>query len=96
MPDMEIQSRPFRYRTYIYIWLGLLVLTAASVTIVKLRLTGYAVVPVISIATIQSGLVLVFFMRMKDEPLIIKIMLFLSLLALMLIMLLTFSDTLYR
>jgi cytochrome c oxidase subunit 4 len=50
----------------------------------------------IAIATVKSGIVVFFFMHLREEPWIVKVMLLLALLALALIILLTFSDILFR
>ena len=83
-------------KTYIIVWLCLLALTATTVAVAKLHLTKYAIIPAIAIATAKSGLVVNFFMHLKEEPWVLKIMLFVAILALTLIILLTFADTWYR
>lgn len=83
-------------KTYIIVWLCLLALTAATVAVAKLHLTKYAIIPAIAIATAKSGLVVNFFMHLKEEPWVLKIMLFVAIIALALIILLTFADTWYR
>ena len=91
-PDIEMLSN----KTYIIVWLCLLALTATTVAVAKLHLIKYAIIPAIAIATVKSGLVVNFFMHLKEEPWILKIMLFVALFALTLIILLTFADTWYR
>ena len=81
---------------YIFVWVCLLVLTTTTVVVARMRLSEYAVIVAIFIATVKSGLVLTFFMHLKDEPLILKVMLFIALFALTLIVLLTFSDVWFR
>jgi cytochrome c oxidase subunit 4 len=78
------------------VWVCLVILTATTVAVAKLHLTHYAVVASIAIATAKAGLVVTFFMHLRHEPWIIKIMLFIALCALTLVILLTFSDTWYR
>ncbi len=82
--------------TYVIVWLCLLALTATTVTVAKLHLTDFAVVAAIGIATAKAALVVNFFMHMRNEPLILKVMLFFALCALTLIVLLTFSDVWFR
>jgi cytochrome c oxidase subunit IV len=96
MREEEGSSREFTYGTYVGAWFCLLVLTAITVAVARLSVTDYAVAGPIIIATIKSGLVVVFFMHLRNEPWIVKIMLFLALLALALIILLTFSDVAFR
>ncbi|HAM51060.1 MAG TPA: cytochrome-c oxidase [Nitrospiraceae bacterium] len=83
-------------RVYLFVWLCLVGLTATTVAVAKLHLTNYAALAAIFIASTKSGLVLTFFMHLKEEPLILKVMLFLALFALTLIVLLTFSDVWFR
>jgi cytochrome c oxidase subunit 4 len=83
-------------RRYFFVWLCLLALTATTVAVATLHLTHYAVVAAIGIATVKASLVVSFFMHLRREPLILKVMLFLALSALTLIVLLTFSDVWFR
>ena len=82
--------------TYVTVWLILLVLTALTVTVARLHLTRFAVALAILIATMKGSLVLTYFMHLREEPWILKAMLFFALLALTLIIALTFADVLYR
>ena len=83
-------------KTYIIVWLCLLVLTAATVSVARLHLIKYAVMAAIVIATLKAALVVNYFMHLKEEHWVLKIMLFVALFALTLIILLTFADTWYR
>jgi len=96
MDERESAQTATGNRTYVIILLCLLALTATTVAVAKLHLTDYAVLAAIAIATTKAALVVTFFMHLKHEPWILKIMLFLALLALTLIVLLTFSDTWFR
>ena len=82
--------------TYVTVWLLLLVLTAVTVTVARLHPTRFAVALAILIATIKGSLVLTYFMHLREEPWILKAMLFFALLSLALIIALTFADVLYR
>ena len=83
-------------KAYVFVWVCLLALTATTVAVAKLHLTNYAALASIAIATAKSGLVVAFFMHLRNEPLILKIMLSLALFALTLIVMLTFSDVWFR
>lgn len=96
MAEMEAPLHIVRSRSYAYVWLALLALTATTVTVARFHLTKYAIIVAILIATSKAGLVITYFMHLKYEPVILKVMLFLALLALMFIILLTFSDVWYR
>jgi cytochrome c oxidase subunit 4 len=92
----ELTVEVVKNKTYVVVWLCLLVLTATTVAVATLHLTNYAVVAAIGIATVKAALVVTFFMHLRREPLILKVMLFLALCALTLIVLLTFSDVWFR
>lgn len=92
----ETQFTVTRYRAYVFVWLSLIVLTVLTVSVAKLHLTSYAILIAILIATTKAGIVVTFFMHLRNEPLILKLMLFVALLSFTLIALLTFSDVWYR
>ncbi|HUO77149.1 MAG TPA: cytochrome C oxidase subunit IV family protein [Thermodesulfovibrionales bacterium] len=94
--EQETQLTATRYRKYVYVWLSLIVLTSLTVSVARLHLTSYAILIAILIATTKAGIVVTFFMHLKNEPLILRLMLFVALLAFTLIALLTFSDVWYR
>jgi cytochrome c oxidase subunit 4 len=96
MAEKELTFDVVRKRTYVFVWVCLVILTATTVAVAKLRLTDYAVIASIAIATAKASLVVTFFMHLRREPWILKIMLFVALCALTLIVMLTFSDTWFR
>lgn len=96
MTGKEISLQVVKNRTYVFVWLCLLALTATTVAVARLHLTDYAALAAIFIATTKAGLVVTFFMHLRHEPWILKIMLFVALFALTLIVLLTFSDVWIR
>ncbi len=87
-------NRP--YSTYISIWMGLVVLTGFTITVAGLNLGKLSVVGAILIAVVKSSLVILFFMNLKNEDRVFKIMLTVAVLTLMTIMLLTFMDVSFR
>jgi cytochrome c oxidase subunit 4 len=94
--EKEPLLRGFRIGTYVMAWMGLLGLTATTVAVTRLQWSNFTVLVAIAIATVKSGIVVFFFMHLKEEPWIVKVMLLIALLALALIILLTFSDILFR
>jgi cytochrome c oxidase subunit 4 len=94
--EKEQTGQSVKYKTYIFVWLGLLLLTVTTVAVSKFRLTGYAVPVALLIATAKAALVITFFMHLRYEPRILKLMLLIALVAFTLILLLTFSDVWYR
>lgn len=94
----EDQEAPITsYRAYAYVWAALLLLLAATIAIAKGRLlAGYSVLGSLFIASVKAALVLVFFMHLRYEPAFLKAMLVLAVLALTVIIGLTFTDVWYR
>jgi cytochrome c oxidase subunit IV len=92
VPEIHIKS----YRTYVYVWVALLLLLAATIYVAKVNFTSFSVVINLFIATLKAGLVLAFFMHLKYEGRFLKGMLLLALGALTCIIALTFSDVWYR
>ena len=82
---------------YAAIWLALLVLLAATIAVAKFRLLAqFSVLGSLAIASLKAGLVLAFFMHLKYEGGFIKGMLGLALLALTILIGMTFVDVWYR
>jgi cytochrome c oxidase subunit 4 len=92
VPEIHIRS----YLTYVWVWVALLLLLAATIYVARVNFTSYSVVINLFIATLKAGLVLAFFMHLKYEGRFLKGMLLLTLTALTCIIALTFSDVWYR
>jgi cytochrome c oxidase subunit 4 len=86
--------RPFS--NYLMIWFGLLMLTGVTVTVAGLNLGQLSVLGAIIIAAVKSTLVILFFMHIKYEDRVFKIMLGLAVVTLVVIMVLTFVDVSFR
>jgi cytochrome c oxidase subunit IV len=83
--------------TYTAVWLALLILVAATLAVAKLRLLAqFSVLGSLLIASAKAGLVLAFFMHLKYEGRFLKGMLTVALLALTLLIGLTFVDVWLR
>jgi cytochrome c oxidase subunit 4 len=83
--------------TYTAVWLALLILLAATLAVAKLRLLAqFSVLGSLVIASVKAGLVLAFFMHLKYEGRFLKGMLTVALLALTLLIGLTFVDVWLR
>ena len=78
------------------VWLSLLILTAATVLVTRIDLGAGKVVAALAIACLKSGLVISFFMHMKYEPRLFRIILFVALVTLAIFIGFTFFDVLYR
>lgn len=87
---------PTPYRQLTAIWLLLLLLTGLTVWISRLDLGGYKVLAALAIACTKAGLVIAFFMHMREEGWLLRGLLFLALLTLAIFIGLTFFDVLYR
>ncbi len=98
MEQKEVKERVHivGYRTYISVWIALLILLAATITVAKMSLTKYSVVMNLLIASLKAFLVLIFFMHLKYEGRFLKGMLLLTISALTLVIVLTFSDVWFR
>ena len=92
VPELHIRN----YRTYVYVWLALLVLLAATIYVARVNFTGYSVVINLIIATMKAALVLAFFMHLKYEKRLFKLLLFVPILTISVIIGLTFFDIWYR
>ncbi len=82
--------------SFVTIWISLLVLTAATVTVSALSLGNLSVLAAIGVALIKASLVVFYFMNLKREPRVFKIMLSVALVTLTVIMVLTFVDVSFR
>ncbi|MRR17757.1 MAG: cytochrome-c oxidase [Deltaproteobacteria bacterium] len=80
-------------RTYVAVWLVLMGLLAATVAVARLNLlVQFSVLGSLGIASVKAGLVLLFFMHLKDEGLFLKIMLAMALFALTVLIGLLYAD----
>jgi len=94
----EEESHVTAYRTYILVWVGLVILTGLTYTVaVGLQAEGWAVLVALAIAGTKSGLVLNYFMHLKSERLtIFKVIIPLVMAVFLVFILLTFSDLAFR
>jgi cytochrome c oxidase subunit 4 len=86
-----------KYRTYVWVWVGLLILTGLTVSMAGMNLGRLSIAIVLAIAAIKSGLVLGYFMHLKYETgLLFKLMIPIVLAALTIFIGLTFTDIAFR
>lgn len=83
-------------RTFVSVWATLLTLTAITVTVAKADLGAFSTITAIMIASVKAGLVLWFFMHLKYEKRLLKLLLLVPIVTLAVIIGLTFVDVLYR
>ncbi len=84
------------YKTYVYVWVALLLLLAATIAVAKVEFLKYSVLANLLIASVKAGLVLFFFMHLKYERLLLKAMLFMVIATLTSVIALFFSDVMFR
>jgi cytochrome c oxidase subunit IV len=90
------KKNPRPFSTYVLIWLGLLMLTGITITVAGLNLGQWSIWGAIVIAATKSTLVVLYFMHIKYEDKVFKIMLTLAIFILLVILVLTFADVSYR
>jgi cytochrome c oxidase subunit 4 len=93
--DKKTSSYIIPYSSYFLIWAAYMVLLAATAVIAKMQIKYYIAYNLV-IATAMAVLQLVFFMHLRYEGKFLKRIIFLAVLAISCIILLTFSDVLYR
>ena len=85
------------YRTYILVWLVLVILTGTTLSLAGMELGGWTALIALAIAGTKSGLVLNYFMHLRSEKMLIfKVIIPLVLAVFLVFILLTFSDVALR
>jgi len=84
------------YKTFLVIWVVLLVLTGITVAVAQYNLGPLNIWVALGIATLKAGLVVAVFMHMKYESRLFQLSLFSALAILAIFIGLTFVDVLYR
>jgi cytochrome c oxidase subunit 4 len=84
------------YKTFMIIWIALLILTGVTVWVAQYNLGPLNIWVALGIATLKSALVVAVFMHMKYESWLFKISLLSALAILAIFIGLTFFDVLYR
>ncbi|MCM0084171.1 cytochrome C oxidase subunit IV family protein [Geomonas sp. Red32] len=84
------------YGQLVAVWVSLLLLTVTTVAVTRVDLGAGKVWAALAIACVKSGLVIAFFMHMKYEARLFRIIFFVALVTLAVFIGLTFFDVLYR
>jgi len=93
----EEKFHGMKYRTYVWVWVGLMILTGMTVSMAGMNLGRLSILIVLAIAAVKSGLVLSYFMHLKYETgLLFKLMIPIVLAVLTVFIGLTFSDVAFR
>ena len=94
--ETEKSVRIVGYGTYVYVWIALLLLLAATIAVAKVEFSKYSVFVNLLIASIKAGLVLFFFMHLKYERWLLKALLFMVIATLTAVIALFFADVMFR
>jgi cytochrome c oxidase subunit 4 len=96
--ESEEKFHPVKPKTYVLVWVGLLILTGVTVSLAGMDLGRLSVVVALIIAAVKSALVLNFFMHLKYEKdlLLFKLMIPGILAILVLFIGITFFDVAFR
>lgn len=84
------------YGTYIMVWLGLVALTAVTVTVAGIHLGSLTLITALLIAAVKTSLVGYHFMHIKNDNAITKIFILVCIVIFLTFWILTFSDLSFR
>ena len=90
------QQTAHSYGFYVFIWVGLLVLTGFTVAVAGVSLKELSAITALVIASVKSYSVVAYFMHLKDDDRMFKLMFIFLILVIAVILILTFCDVLYR
>lgn len=96
MSEHNTESHSISYGTYVMVWLGLLALTAITVSVSGFELGAITVIVALLIAVAKSLLVGNYFMHLKFEKTIFKIFIAVCIVTFLIMIILTFSDLSFR
>jgi cytochrome c oxidase subunit IV len=92
----ELHSHVIPYRTYVRVWLLLLLLTAILVLTSRLFHQLLSVPAMLILTPVKAGLVLFYFMHLKYERPFLKALVFMTLALLVMVIGILFADLFYR
>ncbi|MEI6455849.1 MAG: cytochrome C oxidase subunit IV family protein [bacterium] len=84
------------YRTYMVVLISLLILTSITITVTWIDLSAFTVLTALVIASVKATIVIKYFMHLKFESSLFKILVVMVLLIYVLVILLLFFDYLFR
>ena len=90
--EQDRSARAMPLGVYLGVWGALIVLTAVAVQIHLLDLGPHAIYALLAVAALEAALVVAFFMRLKDEAGLNRLLFLSSLLLLLLLFSLTLID----
>ncbi len=83
-------------RTFVFVWIALLCFTGLTIEAAHLQLGAWSMLANILIASTKAGLVLWFFMHLKYERKLFKLLILIPIATISIIIGLTFFDIWYR
>ncbi len=92
----ESKGRAVATKTFLFVWIALLCLTALTIKAAQMQMGEWSMVANIVIASTKASLVLWFFMHLKYEKRLFKLLLFVPIMTISIIIVLTFFDIWYR
>ena len=92
----EHKHEPVPYRTFILIYVALLILTVFTVAISRVHLGALNIWVALTVASVKSSLVVFIFMHLKQESKLFKIGIVTLIVIVAIFIGLTFTDVLYR
>jgi cytochrome c oxidase subunit IV len=90
-----VQGHTVPYRTFVSVWAALVLLTGTLVLVSRLG-QSLAVAAMLLITPLKAGLVFYFFMHLKYESALLKLMVFIALSTLLIFIALMFLDIPFR
>ncbi len=90
------EQKIVRGKTFVSVWIALVILTGLTIKAAQMHMGEWSMVANIAIASTKAGLVLWFFMHLKYEKRIFKLLLFVPIITVSIIIGLTFFDIWYR
>jgi len=83
-------------RVFVYVWIALVILTGVTIAAAQRHLGEWGMVANIAIASAKASLVLWFFMHLKYEKRVFKLLFLIPIITISVIIGLTFFDIWYR
>jgi cytochrome c oxidase subunit 4 len=94
--DSQSEHEEVGYGIYILTWIALLVLTAITVTVAGMHLGSLSILVALAVAAVKATLVLSFFMHLRYERPLFRIMFLVVIITLAIFIGLTFLDPPFR
>lgn len=96
MSDNTSETHHIGYGTYIMVWVGLVALTAVTVSVAGLNLGSITLTVALLIASAKTFFVMNYFMHVKFEHTVFKIFIAVCILTFIIMISLTFFDLSFR